>query len=600
MRKSAPVFGKRNHAITNLLLPSGVFVTSSGFVKRQSEKHGVLPEIWLKAAMLGSLWASVEIILGSFLHNLHIPLSGTFLASLGLILMINGHKIWPGKGLFWRTALVTAAMKSISPSAIIFGPMVGIFMEGLILEVFVRMFRGKWLGFVIGGAFAVSWSLFQKIFVLLLTYGPDFVALYEQLYFMASKSFGFEGAVPFDLVKAIFIVDLSFGALVAALAYRVTGSQRLLSFSPASVELRQKQEDQLSASETQSYSLLLLLVNFVLLLAGLTGLNDLSLLLGAAFVALYVVFNILRYSRSMKRLKNPRLWVQLFIVMGLSGILLGGWSSQAALLSGLETGVTMAIRALLVIFGLSALSIEIRNPIIINWFAQRGLGLLFQSLSVAFEVLPRLMKLVAEKQRIWRHPFRILNELLGALEILRREHLDSSSKVVILTGDQGSGKTQLVKSILSSQSNHGFEFSGFYSEGTWVNGERDHYHIVDFKHDKSELLCERDGPESEVRAGPFNFRQTGIDFGCQIINAIPESSENHVVIIDEIGPLELRDTGWSACMGDLIARNQPMIWTVRPSLIDEVVKKWAFQFFLIDVQSTDTEEVLSQVKSFLG
>ncbi|MBT4360216.1 MAG: hypothetical protein HOB84_10845, partial [Candidatus Marinimicrobia bacterium] len=76
----------------------------------------VLPDIWLKAAMLGSLWASIEIILGSFLHNLHIPFSGTFLASVGLILMINGYKLWPVKGLFWRTALVTAAMKSISPS----------------------------------------------------------------------------------------------------------------------------------------------------------------------------------------------------------------------------------------------------------------------------------------------------------------------------------------------------------------------------------------------------------------------------------------------------------------------------------------------------
>ncbi|MBT3631717.1 MAG: hypothetical protein HN525_10405, partial [Candidatus Marinimicrobia bacterium] len=59
----------------------------------------VLPDIWLKAAMLGSLWASIEIILGSFLHNLHIPFSGTFLASVGLILMINGYKLWPVKGL---------------------------------------------------------------------------------------------------------------------------------------------------------------------------------------------------------------------------------------------------------------------------------------------------------------------------------------------------------------------------------------------------------------------------------------------------------------------------------------------------------------------
>ena len=137
-------------------------MSTSGTAPSTSSKKQ-LPDIWLKAAMLGSLWASVEIILGSFLHNLHIPFSGTFLAALGLTLMINGYKLWPEKGLFWRTALITAVMKSMSPSAIIFGPMVGIFMEGVILEISTRLFRNRWPGFIIGGALAVSWRIRQII-----------------------------------------------------------------------------------------------------------------------------------------------------------------------------------------------------------------------------------------------------------------------------------------------------------------------------------------------------------------------------------------------------------------------------------------------------
>ena len=130
--------------------------------KHRSRTKQTIPDIWLMAAMLGSLWASVEIVLGSFLHNLHIPLSGTFLAAVGVIVMINGYKLWSRPGLFWRTSLITAAMKSISPSAIIFGPMVGIFMEGVILEISTRLFGRRWPGFVLGGALAVSWSLFQS------------------------------------------------------------------------------------------------------------------------------------------------------------------------------------------------------------------------------------------------------------------------------------------------------------------------------------------------------------------------------------------------------------------------------------------------------
>jgi hypothetical protein len=36
-----------------------------------------LKPVWLKAAVLGGLWASVEIIIGSFFHNLRLPFAGT-------------------------------------------------------------------------------------------------------------------------------------------------------------------------------------------------------------------------------------------------------------------------------------------------------------------------------------------------------------------------------------------------------------------------------------------------------------------------------------------------------------------------------------------
>jgi len=39
-------------------------------------------EAWLRASVIGSLWASVEIILGSFFHNIRIPFAGTILVFL--------------------------------------------------------------------------------------------------------------------------------------------------------------------------------------------------------------------------------------------------------------------------------------------------------------------------------------------------------------------------------------------------------------------------------------------------------------------------------------------------------------------------------------
>ena len=43
---------------------------------------------WTKAAVVGGLWASFEIVIGSFLHNLHLPFSGSMLTFIATIFII--------------------------------------------------------------------------------------------------------------------------------------------------------------------------------------------------------------------------------------------------------------------------------------------------------------------------------------------------------------------------------------------------------------------------------------------------------------------------------------------------------------------------------
>ena len=72
-------------------------------------------DIWLKAAVIGGLWASLEIIIGSFLHNTRLPMAGTTLAFAGTVLLLGYYQLWPQKGLIIRAGLITAIMKSVSP-----------------------------------------------------------------------------------------------------------------------------------------------------------------------------------------------------------------------------------------------------------------------------------------------------------------------------------------------------------------------------------------------------------------------------------------------------------------------------------------------------
>ncbi len=111
--------------------------------------NNLLSDKWLKAAVIGGLWASVEIVIGSFLHNLRIPFAGTILASQGILILIAFNQVWKESGIIFRAGIITALMKSISPSSVILGPMIGIFMEAALLELLLYIFRRGLIGSLI-------------------------------------------------------------------------------------------------------------------------------------------------------------------------------------------------------------------------------------------------------------------------------------------------------------------------------------------------------------------------------------------------------------------------------------------------------------------
>lgn len=126
---------------------------------------------WIRASIIGTIWAAAEIVLGSFLHNLRVPFSGNMLTAIALVILIAVSYRWRQHGLYWRAGLICALMKAMSPSAIIFGPMIAIIMESVLLEVSVRLLGRTYLGFIVGSMLAMSWNLFQKVFNMIIFYG---------------------------------------------------------------------------------------------------------------------------------------------------------------------------------------------------------------------------------------------------------------------------------------------------------------------------------------------------------------------------------------------------------------------------------------------
>jgi nucleoside-triphosphatase THEP1 len=90
-----------------------------------------------------------------------------------------------------------------------------------------------------------------------------------------------------------------------------------------------------------------------------------------------------------------------------------------------------------------------------------------------------------------------------------------------------------------------------------------------------------------------------LNFGAGVLARAGEKSPD-LVIIDEVGHLERFGGGWAREMDELVQRGQVMIWSVRPSLLDEIAAIWPIQYELMAAETLDKEAFSKKVDEFLA
>lgn len=370
-----------------------------------------LPDIWLKSCVVGGLWASVEIIVGSFLHNLRIPFAGSILAAFGIMILIAFSRIWKEKGLFWRAGLVCALMKSISPSSVILGPMIGIMFEALLLEFAMRIAGRHLLSMIIGGILAVLSALLHKIFSLLVLYGFNVLKVYLNIFHFACKQMGIQQGDPWVVVNALIGIYVILGVLASITGWTIGNKARKFKNEPKNILMKNTgNRDIFLLNSEQTFSLFLFIFNLLSIPIGLVLLEYTKFWIGFTFVALYSAFCIFYYKSVIRRLKKPIFWIQLLILILLAGIFWKETAFKEGIINwqGVMVGLEMDIRAVLVVIGFSSISIELRNPLIEVFLFKRGLKNIYLSVSLTFNSLPAMIQQLTSPKTFFMHPIRSL------------------------------------------------------------------------------------------------------------------------------------------------------------------------------------------------
>lgn len=378
-------------------------------------KTNPLSDKWLKAAVIGGLWASIEIVLGSFLHNLRIPFAGTILATQGILILIAFIQVWKESGIIIRAGIITALMKSISPSSVILGPMIGILMEAAILEFFLFLFGRGIIGTVLGSSVALASALIHKIFSIIILYGFNIVMIYKNIYVYFQNILNLGSLNPLEFILIILMIYLLFGAFAGILGRSIGKKARVLSPKTTLNEIADSNQELFPLTGNQKYNLYLLTLNILLIPLGLILINKDLFLYGLPFLLLFTAYSYSKYQAIFRRLKKPVFWGQLVLIILLSGFFYTNGDKTSGLFhfSGLYFGLEMSFRAIFIVMIFTTISIELRNPDIKKFLYAHQLGALHGSLSLAFNSLPIIVKTLPPIKQFFSHPLNTISMLVA-------------------------------------------------------------------------------------------------------------------------------------------------------------------------------------------
>ena len=558
--------------------------------------------LWRRAAVLGSLWAASEILLGSFLHNLRVPLRGHIMTAIAIAVLAGGHRVWRQRGVVWRAGLIAAAMKSVSPSAVLLGPMVAITMEGLAFEFGLRLVGGGAAGVVLGGAFAMSWTFAHQVMSLLVTYGLNLLEVYTRLVQLAEAQLGRVPLGAWGPVAALATLNVIVGAVAAAAGWRAAARR--------DIELPR------SRAETSAVlpvprprtpitpHLAALAALAVALPGGLLALARLPLPAGAAVVTGILALVALRWGPALKHLLRLRFWLTILLLTAVTAVAFQvGSAGLAAARDGLRVALLMTLRAILVTACFAAAGVELVNPRLQRWMARAGAAPLLAAGETAFGTLPAVIAAMPPARTMLRHPFRSVGSLVQFLDawLGAADRQPPPARAVIITGETGSGKTTLATAVVQLLAARGVRVGGFLAPGSFHAGRRWAFDLVDVASHGRVPLAARKGPPEWAVEGGFRVNPLGLEMGRRALGAAREAMAQ-VVVLDEVGPWELGGRGWAAELDRLVTAPPPLVLlVVRRRCVDAVTARWRLTVPAVyEVAASQPSRVADEIIRALG
>ncbi len=172
-------------------------------------------------AIFGAIWGAVEMTLGSYLHVLNVPQTGTILSAIGVAILVVGRSFVPRKGATLLTGIVALFIKMFSLGGIVINPMIAIFMESLLVEVGLGakgIRRGRCM---LAGALGTSWVIIHPFITQGIMAGWGLTRVYVWLVKGGAELLGIPSQYAFLIFGLLFAIKPVAGAIGGYLGWEM-------------------------------------------------------------------------------------------------------------------------------------------------------------------------------------------------------------------------------------------------------------------------------------------------------------------------------------------------------------------------------------------
>lgn len=146
--------------------------------------------------------------------------------------------------------------------------------------------------------------------------------------------------------------------------------------------------------------------------------------------------------------------------------------------------------------------------------------------------------------------------------------------LLVITGDVGAGKTTWCRAFVAAAQADGARVAGLLSPGVFSGDHKLAIDLTDLATGQTRRLADRrPRPDPQSPTRNWAFHPTAVAWGDSILATLtaPDQPRPDLLLIDELGPLELRHGGgWTHALPLLARQDAPVACVVvRPGLLTE-------------------------------